>query len=107
MPDFNELFKQAKDIQGKMSDMKAKMESASYEGKSGGGLVTIIINGAGHVKSIKIDPSLLNKDEKEMLEDLLIAAFNAAKAKADAASEEAASSALGEFKLPPGMNNLF
>lgn len=107
MANFEELFKQAREIQGKMTDMKAKLEEAEYSGKSGGGLVEVTINGAGHAKSISIDKSLMNLDEKEMLEDLLIAAFNAAKAKADAASEDAVSGALGEFKMPPGMSNIF
>lgn len=107
MANFDELFKQAREIQGKMSDMKEKLDEAAYEGNSGGGLVTVIINGTGLVKSISIDPSLLNADEKEILEDLIMAAFNASKAKADQASSDATSDALGEFKLPPGMSNLF
>lgn len=107
MANFEELFKQAREIQGKMTNMKEKLEDNEYTGKSGGNLVSITINGAGNTKSISIDKSLINPDEKEMLEDLLIAAFNAAKAKADNASEDAVSSALGEFKLPPGMSNIF
>jgi nucleoid-associated protein EbfC len=103
MPDFNELFKQAKEIQGKMNNMKEKLDESTYEGKAGGGLASVVVTGAGHMKSINIDKSLLNPDEKEMLEDLIMAAFNAAKAKVDAASEDAVSGALGDFRLPPGM----
>ena len=84
-----DLFKQAKEIQGKMTNMKEELADAEYEGKSGGGLVTVVITGAGHMKSVSIDKSLFNSDEKEMLEDLIIAAFNAAKAKLEAASEDA------------------
>lgn len=107
MTDFDALFKQAREIQGKMGDMKEKLEETEYQGKSGGGLVTVIITGAGHIKSISIDKSLMNADEKTILEDLIMAAFNAAKAKSDKASGDATSDALGEFKLPPGMSNIF
>lgn len=107
MTNFDDLFKQAKEIQGKMTDMKEELQSAEYEGKSGGGLVSIVITGAGNMKSVSIDKTLFNPDEKEMLEDLLMAAHNAAKAKSDAASEDAVSGALGGFKLPPGVSKLF
>jgi DNA-binding YbaB/EbfC family protein len=78
------------------------MDSKEFEGKSGGGMVFIKITGRGELKSVSIDNSIINPDEKELLEDLIVAAYNDAKAKADAASQEAMSGALGGLNLPPG-----
>lgn len=102
MPDFSKLMKQAQEMQSKMQNMQSDLESATHEGKSGGGMVTISVSGNGQMKSVSIDQSIINPDEKEILEDLIIAAFNAAKSKSDAASENATSGMFDEMKLPPG-----
>ena len=98
----NQLMKQATAMQEKMQKMQEEISHEEFEGKSGGGLVTITMSGNGEMHKINIDPSLIKEDEKEMLEDLLVAAYNDAKKKADAASSERMGDAFGG-KLPPGM----
>jgi DNA-binding YbaB/EbfC family protein len=72
-------------------------------GQSGGGMVTVAMNGRNEVKKIKLDPKLVNPDEVEMLEDLMVAACNDAKAKADAAVAGETQKIMGGLNLPPGM----
>jgi DNA-binding YbaB/EbfC family protein len=102
MVNFNQFLKQAQSMQSKMQEMQASMDSKEFEGKSGGGMVFIKITGRGELKSVSIDDSIINPDEKELLEDLIVAAYNDAKTKADSASQEAMSGALGGLNLPPG-----
>lgn len=100
--DLNKLMKQAQEMQGKVQEMQSEFENKEYEGKSGGGLVKIVVNGKSALKSLDIDKSAINPDEKEILEDLIIAAFNDAKKKAEEAGGEAMNSAFGGMNLPPG-----
>ncbi len=81
MNDFNNMLKQAQELQNKMADAQKKVEQLEAEGSSGGGLIKIIVDGKNLVKSVHIDNSLINNDEKEILEDLIVAAFNDAKEK--------------------------
>jgi nucleoid-associated protein EbfC len=103
----NQLLKQAQNMQKKMKELQDENAKMEFEGKSGGGLVSVIMSGSGEMKRISIDPSLLNTDEKEMLEDLMIAAYNDAKAKADEASKNSMSGAFGNMGGIPGMNMPF
>ena len=73
---FNNMMKQAQDLQKKMAEAQKKVESLEAEGTSGGGLIKIIIDGKNNVKSVKIDETLISKDDIEILEDLILAAFN-------------------------------
>ena len=73
---FNNMMKQAQDLQKKMAEAQKKVESLEAEGTSGGGLIKIIIDGKNNVKSVKIDDSLISKEDVEILEDLILAAFN-------------------------------
>jgi DNA-binding YbaB/EbfC family protein len=99
----NQLMKQAQVMQKKMKEMQEEIASKQYIGKSGGGLVTISMSGSGEMLKVSLDPSLLKADEKEMLEDLIVAAHNDAKAKADEDSKSNMSNAFGDLgKLPPG-----
>lgn len=98
----NQLMKQATAMQEKMQKMQEEIANQEFEGKSGGGLVTITTSGNGEMRKVNLDPSLLKEDEKDMLEDLIIAAYNDAKKKAEAASSERMGDAFGG-KLPPGM----
>ncbi|MGC0371623.1 MAG: hypothetical protein DGJ47_000316 [Rickettsiaceae bacterium] len=101
----NQLMKQAQAMQKKMGDMQKEIASKTYEGKAGGGLVSIAMSGNGHMQKIDIDPSLLEKDEKEMLEDLIVAAHNDAKSKAEEDSKASMGGAFGDVgNLPPGLN---
>lgn len=97
------MMKQAQEMQAKFASMQEKMEEAESEGAAGGGLVKLTINGKKVLKKIDIDASLLVADEKEVLEDLIVAAFNDASNKADQAMQEQMSEMTSGMALPPGM----
>ena len=78
---FNNMMKQAQELQKKMAEAQKKVESLEAEGTSGGGLIKIIIDGKNNVRSVKIDESLISKEDIEILEDLILAAFNDGKEK--------------------------
>ena len=107
MKDLMGLMKQAKEMQSKMEAAQADVADLVAEGRSGGGLVTVSVTGEGNVKSLKIDPSLLNGEEAEIVEDLIIAAFQDAKVKLDEAKASTMQSAFGDMPLPPGMKMPF
>ena len=100
--DIKALMRQAQQVQERMKKVEAELANKEYEATSGGGLVKIIINGSGVAKKVMIDPSLLVKDEIEILEDLLIASFNDAKKKSDDSSGDAIRGATAGIPLPPG-----
>ena len=85
-----------------MQKIQDELANSEFEGSSGGGMVKAIVTGSGVAKKIMIDPSLVNKDEKEILEDLIVAAFNDAKNKADEGSASSIKSATSGIPLPPG-----
>ena len=103
MTDFNNMIKQAQELQKKMADAQKKVEELEAEGTSGGGLVKVKINGKNITTSIMIDDSLISKDEKEILEDLIVAALNDARENVQKKISEEMSSLTGGLKLPPGM----
>lgn len=103
MTDFNNMLKQAQELQKKMADAQKKVEELEAEGTSGGGLVKVKINGKNVTTSISIDESLISKDEKEILEDLIVAALNDARENVQKKISEEMSSLTGGLKLPPGM----
>jgi len=107
MKDLMGLMKQAKEMQSKMADAQAKVADLQVEGRSGGGMVTVQLVGGGNMKSLKIDPSLLSGEEAEIVEDLVIAAYQDAKIKLDEAQAETMKSAMGDIDLPPGMKMPF
>lgn len=107
MVNFNQLMKQAQEMQKKMTEMQEKMANMEFAGSSGGGMVNININGKGNVINVNIDPSIINKDDKEMLEDLIVAAFNDAKNKLDNNSSGEMQDMLGGMQLPPGFKMPF
>ena len=84
MKNLSQMMKQAQEMQGKMQDMQARMEKVEMTGQSGAGLVSVILNGKGEMRGVHIDPSLVSGGEAGMIEDLIVAAFNDAKAKLDA-----------------------
>lgn len=96
------LMRQAQEMQKKMQKIQEELALTEYEGSSGGGMVKVVIAGAGNAKKILIDSSLINLDEKEILEDLLVAAFNDAKKKADDGSNDSIRAATNGMALPPG-----
>ena len=102
--DINQLMKQAQVMQKKMKDMQEQIAKKEFQGNSGGGLVIVTMTGNGEMQKISIDPSLLKPDDKEILEDLIIAAYNDAKAKADQESKNSMTGAFGNLAGLPGMN---
>lgn len=96
------LMRQAQEVQKKMQKAQEELADQEFEGVSAGGMVKITTTGAGITKKITIDPSLIVKEEKEILEDLLIAAFNDAKKKAEEGSSDTMKSATNGLQLPPG-----
>lgn len=96
------LMRQAQEMQKKVQKAQEDFANSEFEGSSGGGMVKVLITGAGIVKKLIIDDSLINKDEKEILEDLIIAAFNDAKKKLDEGSSESMKSIAGGISLPAG-----
>jgi DNA-binding YbaB/EbfC family protein len=103
MKNFTEMMKQAQALQGRMADMQAELERTEIEGSSGGGMVRVTLNGKGDMASVKIDPSLLKSEEAEILEDLIVAAHNDAKAKVEETMKEKMKSLTGGLPLPPGL----
>lgn len=103
MRDMMGLMKQAQAMQQKLQDAQAQLENLEVEGTAGGGVVTVKVTGKGQLRAISIDPSLMNPDEKEILEDLIVAAMNDAKGKADRVAEESMASLTKGLPLPPGM----
>ena len=103
MNNFNNMIKQAQDLQKKMAEAQEKVETMEAEGISGGGIVKITINGKNNVTSVNIDETAIEKNEKEILEDLIVAAFNDARDKIQRKIADEMSSLTGGIKLPPGM----
>ncbi len=110
MKDLMGLMKQAKEMQAKMEAAQASVADLEVTGRSGGGLVSVTLAGGGNMKALTLDPSLLGSaddGDREMLEDLIIAAFQDAKVKLDQAAAETMKSAMGDIPLPPGMKMPF
>ena len=104
---FNNMMKQAQELQKKMTEAQKKVESLEAEGTSGGGLIKIIIDGKNNVRSVKIDESLISKEDIEILEDLILAAFNDGKEKIQKKISDEMSSVTGGLQLPPGFKMPF
>ena len=94
----------AQTIQKQMTEAQAKLDSVEVEGVAGGGLVKVRATAKGRVLGVSIDPSLIVPDDKTMLEDLVAAAFNDARAKADEAAGKEMQSIQQGMGLPPGLN---
>lgn len=90
-------------MQAKMEKMQADIAALEVEGKSGGGLVTVKLNGKGSLLGLKIDPSLFKEDDVEILEDLIVAAHNDAKERAEAITAEKTKEITAGLPIPPGM----
>jgi DNA-binding YbaB/EbfC family protein len=103
MKDMMGMMKQVQAMQKRMADMQAELETLDVEGQSGAGMVTLRMSAKGALKSIAIDPSLLKPDEKEIVEDLVVAAHADARAKLDRLMEEKMKEVTGGLPLPPGM----
>jgi DNA-binding YbaB/EbfC family protein len=103
MADFMGLMKQAAQLQSKMQALQAELDQIEVEGTAGGGMVAVKLSAKGDLKGAKIDDSLLNPSEKEILEDLLVAAHADARRKAEAVLQEKMKAITGGLPLPPGL----
>jgi DNA-binding YbaB/EbfC family protein len=103
MRDMMGLMKQAQDMQKKMADMQAQLETLEFEGSAGGGLVKVVMTAKNVLKSVKIDPGLMVQGEEEILEDLVISASNDARNKAERSVQERMAEVTRGLPIPPGM----
>jgi len=103
MADFLGLMKQATELKSKMEAMQAELERLEIEGVAGGGLLAITISGKGDVRGVHIDDSLLKPDQKEIIEDLIVAAHADARRKLEATLQEKMQALTGDLPLPPGL----
>ena len=103
MTDLGQMLKQAQEMQSKMAEMQAKLERIEVTGASGGGLVTVTLGGKGDIRKIKIDPSIVDAREVEVLEDLITAGVNDAKAKLEVRVADEMAKITGGLNLPPGL----
>ncbi len=95
--------RQAQPLRSRRGDLQTERGGAEVEGRAGGGLVSVVMSGKGEVKKVSIDPSLMKEDEREILEDLIVAASADAKTKAEALAAEKMKSITGGMTLPPGL----
>ena len=103
MADFMGLMKQAAQLQSKMQAMQAELDTIEVEGSAGGGMVSVRLSAKGDLKGVKIDEQLYKPSEKEILEDLLVAAHADARRKAEAVMQDKMKGLTGGLPLPPGL----
>jgi DNA-binding YbaB/EbfC family protein len=103
MRDMLGMMSKIKEMQSRMEKMQAELETLEVTGTSGGGLVSVTMTAKGGLKKVSIDPSLLKAEEREIVEDLIVAAGTDARTKADRLMEEKARELTGGLPIPPGM----
>lgn len=103
MADFMGMMKKAAELQSKMQEMQAELETVEIEGSAGGGVVTVTLTGKGDLKNVKIDNSLMKPDETEILEDLLVTAHADARRKSESVVQDKMKALTGGLPLPPGL----
>ena len=103
MKDLMGLMSKAKEMQQKMADMQAEMETLTADGTAGGGVVTVTMSGKSQLTALKIDPTVFAEHDAEILEDLIIAAHNDAKSKIEAIMAEKTQEMTAGLPIPPGM----
>ncbi len=103
MADFMGMMKQAAQLQAKMQALQSELENVEVEGQAGGGLVAVTMTGKGELKRVHMDASLLKPEEKEILEDLLVAAHADARKKSEMLLQDKMKELTGGLPLPPGL----
>jgi nucleoid-associated protein EbfC len=103
MADFFGLMKQATQLQAKMAEMQAELDQVTVEGMAGGDMVSVTMSAKGDLKAVRIDDSLIKPGEKEIIEDLIVAAHADARRKAEALLADKMKSLTGGLPLPPGL----
>lgn len=107
MKNLTDMLKKAQELQAKMGDMQEGLQDLSVEGVAGAGMVKVVLNGQGDMKSLTLDPSIFSAEDKEVVEDLIVAAHNQAKAKVAEAAAEQMKSLTGGLEMPPGFKMPF
>ena len=97
------IMKKAQAMQSKLAETQEELSRVEVEGQSGGGMVKVTLSGKGDLKAIKLDPTLMKPEDVEMAEDLIVAAFTDAKAKAERAAAQMMQEVTAGLPLPPGM----
>lgn len=103
MKNLGDMMKQARELQGKMEQLQTELETLEVQGSAGGGMMNVTMTGKGEMTKVAIDPSLMKEDEREILEDLIVAASADAKGKAERAAQEKMKELTGGLQLPPGL----
>ena len=98
-----QMMRQVQDMQAKMAEMQNRLGDVEVTGQAGGGMVVTTMTGKAELRKIAIDDKLIDPSEKEMLEDLIVAAVNDAKAKAEKYIAEETQKMMGGLQLPPGV----
>jgi hypothetical protein len=104
MKNLGQMMKQAQEMQAKMAELQEQLARTEVTGAAGGGMVQVTLNGKGEMRAVTIDPALADPNEVEVLEDLIVAATNDAKAKAEAKVAEKMRELTGGLSLPPGFS---
>ena len=107
MPNFEEILQMAQNAQAELQKAQDNLDKVEVEGASGGGLVKVRATAKGRILNVDIDESLLQPSEKSMVEDLIAAALNDARGKADAAAQEEMAKMTSGLQLPPGFKMPF
>jgi DNA-binding YbaB/EbfC family protein len=102
MKNLGDMMKQVQEMQARMQEFQARLENLSVTGSSGGGLVAVTLNGKGAMKGLSIDQSLVKPDDKEIVEDLIVAAHGDARSKLERLLAEEMKQVTGGMPLPPG-----
>ncbi len=97
------MMKQVQQMQAKMAELQAELENAEVEASSGGGMVKVVVNGKGDLKALTIEPEVVDKDDVEMLQDLIVAALTQAKEKVQELQQEQMAGLTGGLNIP-GLN---
>ena len=103
MKNLGKMMKQAQEMQSRMAEMQTELQNSEHIGTSGGGLVQVTLNGKFEMRSLKVDPSIFNSDDAEVVEDLIVAAYNDAKRKIDDFNKDEMAKLTGGLDLPEGM----
>jgi DNA-binding YbaB/EbfC family protein len=103
MPDFLGLMKQAAELKSKMENMQAELDRMEVEGTAGGGMITVTMSGKGELRHVKVDESLLKPNQKEIIEDLMVAAHADARRKLETMLQDKMQAMTGGLPLPPGL----
>lgn len=103
MKNLANMMKQAQEMQAKMAEVQSRLEATEVAGAAGGGMVQVTMTAKGNLRRVRIDPSLVDPKEVGVLEDLIVAACNDARAKGEALVQEESQKLLGGLPLPPGM----